>query len=585
MDTDIKEINPDLMRLQLNRDSGYKYRERRHADWLENYTLYRDKVIVNRLTQRQSVNVPLMKQTIRTLLKDVDDMPDLVFENRDNDKDAEIFLNAYWQLTLDNNNADLQDIVDKKQVFMYGRSFDQWQVVDGKIKFTVQDPEDMLVDRYTDPHDLDSARYFIHTHIFKTLSELEANENYDQGEVARLKQFYATEQGLVKQSENQQSLNEKNEKLSQMGVTDIDTPILGETYVELSLHFVKEGAEYRLYVEADDQVILFKKGLEEVIGTTKNHFWKDHLPYVSWADDLERQDFWSDAVADIVRTPNKVLNSWISQLVENRTLRNYGMHYYNSSIEGFNPEMWEATPWGWYGVPVPENGSIDSVMKKVDIPDLSESLDEMTFLTGLVEKATGATATQQGNVMQKNVTLGEVQLALGEAKERSKGMAKFYLPAWRRRGLLFIKLVEASGDKLDSVRIEKKGRNSNDVYTREIGPKDWATKSGYSVKVWSQDEKETNDTNDLQKLQAVKTVMPNNQKLNEIYQRKLLTFAGCTPDQVGEIMEYEKQMMTNMGGVGMGGNAPMPNQTVGQPPQKPNQAMLPAQAGGKPPMA
>src|SRR5690606_40920604 len=98
---------------------------------------YRDTVTINRLTQRQSVNIPLMKQTIRTLLKDVDDMPVIEFENLDNDKQAEIFKNEYWKYTVEINNMELQDIVDKRQVFLFGRSFDQWQVIDGDRKSVV----------------------------------------------------------------------------------------------------------------------------------------------------------------------------------------------------------------------------------------------------------------------------------------------------------------------------------------------------------------------------------------------------------------------------------------------------------------
>ncbi len=69
---------------------------------------------------------------------------------------------------------------------------------------------------------------------------------------------------------------------------------------------------------------------------------------------------------------------------------------------------------GWYGVP----GKPSEVLQKVDIPDLSESLDEMNFLIEMIEKATGATATQQGVQTKKQITLGEIQLALGEAKAR-----------------------------------------------------------------------------------------------------------------------------------------------------------------------
>jgi len=50
----------------------------------------------NRLTQRQSVNVPLMKETIRTILSGIDDPPDTYYENLDNDKQRECFMNEYW---------------------------------------------------------------------------------------------------------------------------------------------------------------------------------------------------------------------------------------------------------------------------------------------------------------------------------------------------------------------------------------------------------------------------------------------------------------------------------------------------------
>ena len=143
MPEDISPIDPELQQLLNNKENGYKYRERREAEWTENYTLYRDKVTINRLTQRQSVNIPLMKQTIRTLLKDVDDMPVVFFENLDNDKEAEVFQNEYWKLTGEENRFELQDIVDKRQVFLFGRSFTQWQIVDGKVKMTVQDPIDI----------------------------------------------------------------------------------------------------------------------------------------------------------------------------------------------------------------------------------------------------------------------------------------------------------------------------------------------------------------------------------------------------------------------------------------------------------
>ncbi len=547
--------NPELEMLRLNKESGYNYRRRRQADWLENYTLYRDKITINRLTQRQSVNIPLMKQSVKTLLKDVDDMPVMYFENLDNDRQKEIFQNEYWKIMADedHNHMELQDIVDKRQVFLFGRSFDQWQIVDGEIKMTVQDPQDILVSRHCDPFNLNSSRFLIHTHIFVPLSTLKKNSDYDQAEVKKLEKFYSTLQGELKNKQNQDMLVEKNEKMQEMGVSDVIDPVLGETYVELSLQFLyredekdadKNELEEQLflYVEADDKVILMKKPLEEILGVTEDNYWRDHYPYVSWGDDIERQDFWSDSVGDIIRGANKIVNSFFSQLVENRTLRNFGMHYYDSTDETFMPQTFLPVPWGWYPIP----GKPSEVLQKVDIPDLSESIDEMSFVIGIAEKASGATATQQGVQTATKITLGEVELALNEAKERVKGMSKFYTPAWKQRSKIFLKLIEGRPDLLDAVKIFKKGRNTRDIFSREVGPKDWMTKMGYRTRIWNQDEKNAHDTDTLNKLNAVKTVMFDNPKLAEVYNRKLLEFVDLPPEDINDIMEYEDQKQEMM---------------------------------------
>jgi len=569
--------NLELQMLVNNKEAGFNYRERREEPWRENYELYRDHVTINRLTQRQSVNLPLMKTTLRTILKDVDDMPVIVFENLDNDKEAEVFQNEYWKWTLEQNNAEIQDIVDKKQDFFYGRSFDSWQVEDGAIRFDIEDPEDILVDRFMNPYNIDSSRFLIHTHIFVPLSSLKRNPDYNKEEVKKLEDYFKSQLGIIKAKDNENTLQEKNKKMADMGVTDIEDPVLGETYVELTIHYVfREGEKYGgkelpdqifVYVEAEDQTILMKKPQEEIIGTTSDHYWRNHYRYNTWGDDIDKQDFWTDGIADIVRVPNKVLNSWFSQLVENRTLRNFGMHYYDSSLkaEGFMPSTFNPVPWGWYPIP----GKPSEVLQKVDIPDLSESLDEIAYVTEMTEKATGATATQQGVQTERQVTLGEVQLAQGEAKARTQGMSKFYTDAWKQRATKFLKLVEAAHDQLDAVKIYKEGRNTSNIFEREISPKDWMTEAGYRVKVWSQDEKKANDTDSLQKLQLLKMEMFDNPKVLDIYKRKLAEFADLTPDEVTEIMEFEEQKMLNpMLGVGMPGQPQpgMPQQPQQQPP-------------------
>jgi hypothetical protein len=326
--------------------------------------------------------------------------------------------------------------------------------------------------------------------------------------------------------------------MSDMGLTDVDNAILGEVYVELTLHFKKDDKdEFQLYVEAEDQQILMKKSLEEVIGVTKDHYWRTHLPYNSWASDVEQQDAWPDGLADIVRTPNKILNSWFSQKVENRTLRNFGMNYYDSTVEGFVPPSVTPMPWGWYGVP----GKPSEVFQKVDIPELGDINNDMEYIQTIVEKATGAVSTQQGVVNSKQTTLGEVQLALQEANDRTDFVSKFYTQAWEDRGEKFIKFLEASSDKLDVLTVSREGKNSNDIYSMDINPSKLLAKKGYKCKVWSQDDKDSTDRLKIAKLNQLKMAMADNPAVDDIWKRKLTEVADLTPDEISKIMEYEDQ--------------------------------------------
>src|ERR1043165_1624383 len=112
-DASVPKVSID--QIQVGLDADRRWRERRHQQWTENYQLYRDTVITNRLTQRQSVNVPLMKATIRTLLSRAADPADLEFEDYDNDGQREILVNAYIDKVLEENKYELLDVVRSEE--------------------------------------------------------------------------------------------------------------------------------------------------------------------------------------------------------------------------------------------------------------------------------------------------------------------------------------------------------------------------------------------------------------------------------------------------------------------------------------
>ena len=582
------ELSPLMEKLRINKEGAFIFRRRRHNDWTDNYTLYRDKVQLNRLLQRQSVNIPLIKTTIKTLLKDIDDAPMLYFTNLDNNDQAEVFYNEYWKHNGEANKLIIKDIVDKRQVLLFGRSFKVMNIVNGMFMWEVIDPQDILVDRYIDPSNLDSARFIIIEHTYKPLSSLRSNPMWDTKAVRKLQDFHESNAGLIKAQANQLDFVDKQSRIASMGVVDAFSPIIGKTYVELNQFFIKEWNEklgedeIRYVVTADNMQVLFEAPLEQVIGVTQDHYWRSHYPITTWGDETERTDFWCDGVADALRTPNKVLNAYFSQDVENRTMRNFGMTYFNSSLgeEGFTPQTFTPEPFGWYPIPAGQK-NIGDVLQRVEIPELNGNMEMMNFLLSISDKASAASTTQQGAQEDKQVTLGEVQLALKNSTERIKSMAIYYTDAWQEFGTKYVKMLEATSHLLDPQTIHRAGRLTKKMYTKTISPEDWYSKSGFKVEVQMQAERSEAAADSLQWLNASRQVMPNNAIVDEEYKKTLLENAKLPATKISEALKLDKQqqeaqqqMMQQQAQMGQ----PQPVQAgqpqAGQPMQLPAQATI-----------
>jgi hypothetical protein len=546
----MKPVDYSTIPYDDNERNAFKFRERRHQEWTDNYELYRNKVITNRLTQRQAVNIPLMKETLKTILANTDEFPAIEFEELGNDKDKEILFNEVWKDYVIQDKLELKDIVDKKQEYLYGRTWRKLNIRNGRVETEIKEVFDMLVDRYVDPTDLETAHYIIESGIFQSLDDLESNPLVDKVALDRLRIYYsATTMGLQRAEEVTKLMFARNQRLIDMGVPDMNMPMLGQTMVELKVHYVKiydeDDKEDHIHVIvrsvgalggppggdiSSGSEVLYGKPLKEILGV-------DFYPFVTWADDPERNDFFSDGVADIVRIPNQVLNVWFSQLVENRTLRNFGMHFFDSTAsENWSPQGWTPEPWGFYPLP----GKPEDILKSVEIPDLSESLDEVMFVKQLVQGATAATAVKAGQSDKGEQTLGEVQLTTAAANERITSISKFYMLAQREFGWKWAQLMIANADNLDEVKIYKKSFKGN-YFQKTVKPTHWTSADGYTCRVVSSAEREQDDIKTLQKFQAVAAQFQGNPAMTRIYQEKMLDFLGLTPDQQSEVMNAAKQ--------------------------------------------
>lgn len=523
-------MNIDI--LKLNKDQALNFRQRRHSQWTENYQLYRDTVITNRLTQRQSVNIPLMKETIKGQIAKVAELVNLYFKNKDNDQQKELFANEYWKDLVVKLKMEVLDIIDKKNVMLYGRSFRFLNIRNGKFEMTIEDPQDVLVDRYVNPWDLETAGFVIQTGIYKRLESILKHPFYDKDAVNRLNAFYATRAGLIKNEENTRNLLDRNKRLEEMGAWDINDPTLGQTYVELEQHFTKEFDKegnplWKIQHVIDNEVVM-DKPLKELLGI-------DFLPIVTWADDIERTDFWSDGIADIARVPNQVANVWFSQLVENRTLRNFGMQFYDATAkEDWQPNPVTPTPFAWFPVP----GRPSEVLQRMDIPDLSESMDELQYVTQVVERATASTAISKGMRESGVKTLGEFQTLAANADERITAVTKYSNLAWKETGEKMMKM--AAENDMEPVTLYKENTKGK-VYSKKVKVSDFLSKNGYEVEVITKAEKQADDLEQIQLVNLAQQRFPNNAPLTRYTQKKYLELIGAPADVQKEVLDFEDQ--------------------------------------------
>lgn len=548
MSKGFKDYTPDKLSgiLQSAHMIAYQFQRRRHDQWDANYTLYRQQPQINRLTQSQSVCLPLMKATISTVLSTINQPPVIRFYANDNAGDEdyaqkEIDFNGLWAELWNRWHGQIVDRADKKNCALYGRGIKIITVKNGTPTIRAIDPYDLLVDPGTDPVDVDgTANYLIHANIKETKWEIENNPWFDQTEVEKcLSGFDGLEGGQTDYTIEGQA---KNRRIQYLGY--------GLSSEHALTEIVRKDFYYRLYSEEKGKQIIYWipciddrpiacLPLEDVIGHTADSYWDDHFPITTWTDDPDPIDFWSDGVADTVRSSHRLINMWWSQEVENRTLKNQSMFFYNSSINPeFIPQTFDPYPWAFYPVP----GNPAEMMMQVPVPDLASVLDQIAWVKNMVQEATAATATMQGATERSKVTLGEVELAVGNAQARIQSMTPYYSQAWHETAEKLYKVIEGgvSNGYLETITATKQGAKGNS-FMRSISYKDLVTPHGYTIEAVPANIDEEQTVDELQKLNVAIQVMPENPALKRIYKEKVIDSIGLTAEQKNEIKEAEEQ--------------------------------------------
>jgi len=541
-----------IVKLTSEKVAGVSFQKRRHDPWSEIYNLYRDIVETNELTLRQEVNIPLMKETKKTLLARIDDAPDIFFDCLEigaKGREKEIATNEKWRDDYEEGNYEGVDIKEKNNVLLFGRGFKLLNL--GKknnITATVPHRLDIVVDPNTDPLDIETAKYWARLHIYRSLREVLADKKYTTEGKNELKKYLQGneeegEKGGVIEFTKDETATARENVLRDLGVDNFDDLIASDLRLELNEHFTliwnkdKQKFVRHVVIVAGEKVVLYNKTLKETIGV---EFW----PLTTWADDIDTDDFWSDGMGDLVLTPNKVANIYYSALLENWTYRGMGMSWY-LPIAGYDPSTFAPEPFGQYPAPLVSDNkggflSVEQVIKQMDIPAVDNNMVGIEFLVKIVERATAATAIEKGVGEKGQMTLGEVEKLVSKASERIVSISKFYRRSWKEFAWKWRKMLEANmGTK--KFKLYKKGDDGG-YFEKSISGKDWISTKGYRERVVFKSEADSERNEEFQELAFLESKYPNNPVVQKIVRRRVLEKLNLTPEEQREIEDQEKEL-------------------------------------------
>lgn len=518
---------------------SYDFKKRKFSDWNENYALYRDRVRTNRLTQRQAINLPIMRETIQTWISKIDEAPELKFKSRGKSNkhiNGEMVCDELWKYYFDKLKLDILDNVDKKIVGLQGRSFKIAGMSRGSFFIDIIDPYDIEVSPKANPLDLNSAQYVIRTNIFKPLKEILANEKYDTEARSKLKFYMGSKEGIIKAKESYDAYLEKQDRLRELGTQNDEEYNVSELLCELNESYKmiwdKNNNQFvrHLIIIAADQYVLFNKPIKEAIGINK-------LPITTWADDPDLNDIWCDGKGDNVRTINKVVNMYISGDLENRTYQTFGMRFFDTKNGTFQPRAFDPKPFAMFGVP----GNPNDIIKDVNIPNLPDTSNQIRFLKDLIQSSVAQTATERGEASGSRTTLGEVQLNLKQSQGRNTVTAKNYRRCWEEIGEIFYELI--SNNNFGKLVLYKQAANG-ELQPKDIYPDDFVFPEGYRVDVIMKSDSDAMDQFVLQKTQYVLNSFQDNPVAVKIAKRKQLELMDWTTEEIDSAMQaYDQQQM------------------------------------------
>lgn len=412
--------------------AGLKYKEKRMTMWTEverQYNLEREKVLQ---PGKYDYPLPVLSGYVDALHAKVDDEPFIEFGQLTlADKPRAKRVTSAWNLYSDAEHADWpgEDRAGKKTAIMTGRAI--------FITFCESDPEFSHYFELIDSYDyvaealsggkISNHRCGFQDNIFRSKYELETAPHYDQTQVKKL--CVATKDNAHKK--NSITYRQKVSRLISIGLDPQSySDYGGDPLFRLTQGFTQyKGTTYWIVMDMSTGIWLRCDPIKQVFKSGKH-------PFVSWATNYDKFNFWSKAPAEDVIPVARAIRDLVNEQMYNIKKRNSGQRAYNPDVFD-EPELLEWRPDGLVPATVGPGVAISQGIYEFKTEDNTAiTVNLINFLDSFTAQKTGITAGAQGQ-SQKDTKVGVYYGDLQQVADRIGLKSKYYVECWRAAGQLF----------------------------------------------------------------------------------------------------------------------------------------------------
>ena len=391
-------------------EAGVKLRDERMKavsdieDLYFNRSLSLDDDNLGETTGRINIPYPIMSGQVDTIWSKIDNPPTVTFKILRRKQIAEKIAQA-WKQDSSSSRAGWvrKDRVEKKMALISGRAISKLYATSVKNKYKSHYEVIDYRNFYCEGRngELELNMYCGEQNIFKTKEELKKLAEvgvYDQEQVEKLLECVSTDE----YKGNVSTFNGNNSRATAFGLESQNTTYAGQDIVNLTEHVMDwKGKRCYMLFDPVSKIWIRCDYQKEIFGSDKYHF-------VSWAYNEEPFIFWSKGAGDDIMPLAEATKIVLNNALTNHQRRTRPMRIIQSGDFPDPNEIMDYIPDNVIVTSQGKNGKIVTI----ETPEITQSIDLATFLTGFSSQQTGINTASIGadeNDAKVGVYYGQLQ--------------------------------------------------------------------------------------------------------------------------------------------------------------------------------